>query len=575
MFLQDLFIDPTFLPGGDNCNFTSQDDFCSKNAYGFIQVLLLLFFYAFVLFWASNLISEGSELLLLIPSLKGIVGSVVLPILGAVPDGAIVLFSGLGPNAQQQVAVGVGALAGSTIMLLTLPWFLSILGGRVDIQNGVPQYKKPHNAGTDWTKLSIKGVAGLTKTGVSIGNDTKTMAKIMFLTSLAYFIIQGPAFRYEKTDNPDPEHEAKVEHNFALSGFVVTMVFFVAYLVYQVKFANTEKVLEQATRKALGQHLVDLAGAFSAELQKMHPTEASALISKPPQRLRDYLHSVFTKFDVDGSKTIDALELAALMRDLNANVSKAQLKELMAEMDTDNSGEIDFDEFVTAVVRYMVNVVHEGDDKVRASGNLQEVAAYADVEPLGRGGTFSDEAPDSDEEEEEDVPEDLQHLDPKAQQRAVLLRSCWMMLLGTVTVLLFSDPMCDVLDNLGTRMKIPSFYVAFVLAPLASNASELIAAYNYAKKKTSKTIAISLATLEGAAIMNNTFCLGIFLILCYLKKLAWEFSAETISILFIEVVMAIYAHKRYHSLLDGILILAMFPASIVLVAILENVAGIN
>ena len=33
----------------------------------------------------------------------GVVGSVVLPILGAVPDGAIVLFSGLGDNAQEQV----------------------------------------------------------------------------------------------------------------------------------------------------------------------------------------------------------------------------------------------------------------------------------------------------------------------------------------------------------------------------------------------------------------------------------------------------------------------------------------
>jgi len=43
---------------------------------------------------------------MLIPSLKGIVGPVVLPILGAVPDGAIVIFSGLGPiaDAQEQVA---------------------------------------------------------------------------------------------------------------------------------------------------------------------------------------------------------------------------------------------------------------------------------------------------------------------------------------------------------------------------------------------------------------------------------------------------------------------------------------
>merc|ERR1719163_2661765 len=98
--------------------------------------------YAYVLFVASDLISDGSELLLLVPSVAGLVGSVVLPVLGAVPDGMMVLFSGLGPDAQEQVAVGVGALAGSTIMLLTIPWFLAILGGRVTIKGGQCTYKK-------------------------------------------------------------------------------------------------------------------------------------------------------------------------------------------------------------------------------------------------------------------------------------------------------------------------------------------------------------------------------------------------------------------------------------------------
>jgi Ca2+/Na+ antiporter len=61
------------------------------------------------------------------------VGSVVLPVLGAVPDGAIVLFSGMGKDADKKLSVGVGALAGSTIMLLTIPWFLASLAGRVDL----------------------------------------------------------------------------------------------------------------------------------------------------------------------------------------------------------------------------------------------------------------------------------------------------------------------------------------------------------------------------------------------------------------------------------------------------------
>ncbi len=71
--------------------------------------------YGYMLSYGSNMISDGSELLLLVPSLAGIVGSIVLPVLGAVPDGAIVLFSGLGPDAQQQLSVGVGALAGALV----------------------------------------------------------------------------------------------------------------------------------------------------------------------------------------------------------------------------------------------------------------------------------------------------------------------------------------------------------------------------------------------------------------------------------------------------------------------------
>ena len=54
------------------------------------------------------MISDGAELLMLTPYSK-LVGSCILPVLGAVPDGAIVLFSGIGSDAQTSLDVGVGA----------------------------------------------------------------------------------------------------------------------------------------------------------------------------------------------------------------------------------------------------------------------------------------------------------------------------------------------------------------------------------------------------------------------------------------------------------------------------------
>jgi hypothetical protein len=81
----EYFVDVTTLP---------------DNTQGFVQLLFLGGTYGYILCFASNLISDGSELLLLVPSMAGLIGSVVLPVLGAVPDGCMVLFSGLGPGAQ-------------------------------------------------------------------------------------------------------------------------------------------------------------------------------------------------------------------------------------------------------------------------------------------------------------------------------------------------------------------------------------------------------------------------------------------------------------------------------------------
>jgi len=185
------------------------------------------------------------------------------------------------------------------------------------------------------------------------------------------------------------------------------------------------------------------------------------------------------------------------------------------------------------------------------------------------------EEDDEEEEEEEDIPEDLAHLPPDQQKRRILLRAFWMMGLGTLIVLIFSDPMVDVLSAIGDHLDIKPFYIAFVLAPIASNASELIASINYATKRTKKTITISLAALEGAACMNNTFCLGIFLALIFLRNLKWAFSAETIAILFVEVVLFAFTFKKTYRIFDAILILLIYPLSLGVVVFFENVVGLN
>ncbi|CAE7511157.1 NCL2 [Symbiodinium microadriaticum] len=168
------------------------------------------------------------------------------------------------------------------------------------------------------------------------------------------------------------------------------------------------------------------------------------------------------------------------------------------------------------------------------------------------------------------MPEDLLDLSPADQQRRLKMRALYFLALGTGLVLLFSDPMVDVLSEIGERTGVGSFSVSFVLAPLASNASELVASYKYALKKSRSSIAISLATLEGAACMNNTFGLGIFMALIYSQSLAWEYLAETLAILFVQICVGVMTMKKTHTMLDGLLILSLYPISLLMVNILEK-----
>ena len=75
---------------------------------GDVQLAILFIIYGSILFVGCKQISDGSQLLMLTPW-ASLVGNTVLPVISAVPDGAFVLFSGFGPDAQKYLAVGIGA----------------------------------------------------------------------------------------------------------------------------------------------------------------------------------------------------------------------------------------------------------------------------------------------------------------------------------------------------------------------------------------------------------------------------------------------------------------------------------
>ena len=528
---------------------------------------------------ASNLIAGGSELLLLIKRLRNVVGSVVLPVLGAVPDGAIVLFSGLRENAQEEVAIGVGALAGSTIFLLTIPWFFAILAGRVNIRaDGRSTYMyKP--------RLWPHGFISLKRTGVEPKGHVREAGRYMLITCVSYLVIQGMALKagnyFSATQTPETTAKtAMQEHGAAMVVLFVCVALFAFYIWTQFtetpeKDEYRDSVVERVIVQTIGDKAISLSGAFDEVGQLVLANERTSLVNDQQQkRLKNVLKTFFKEYDRDESGYIDEAELSHLMADLGERLNKNDLKNLREWIDYNDDGKISLTEFMYAIPRF---IKHRVTQAPLSPPPLQPIVSLEEggrTHPMLTTSTRGP-TPVEDSDEEEPVPEDLRCDDPDAERLRILMRSFRMMIFGTILVLIFSDPTVAVMQDIAERVGISGFYVSFLVAPLASNLSEVVAAYSYAQKKTRRTITVSFSTLLGAAILNNTFVLGIFMLLIVAKGLAWQFTAETVAILLVELVLGVMSQKRIHTLRDGLVILALFPLSLLVVFVLESVLGLD
>jgi len=67
----------------------------------------------------------------------------------------------------------------------------------------------------------------------------------------------------------------------------------------------------------------------------------------------------FSLFDKDGNGAFSANDLGAVMRSLGRNPSEVELQEMIAEIDFDGNGVVDFSEFLTI----MANKMRDGDSE--------------------------------------------------------------------------------------------------------------------------------------------------------------------------------------------------------------------
>ncbi|BAT92630.1 hypothetical protein LR48_Vigan05g063700 [Vigna angularis] len=515
-----------------------------EQTYGFLPCtttvignLFLIIVYGFLMFKAATFLSGGSELLLEILG-PGIVGGLFLPILGALPDAMLILVSGLSGSketAQSQVSVGMGLLAGSTVLLLTIIWGTCVIVGKCDIENSIA--------------IDSRDTRGFNLTGSGVSTDiwTSYAARIMVISVLPFLIVQLPQIL----------NSTSGRHLAVLIALIVSLCLLAAYCLYQIFQPWIQKrKLEYIKHK----HVIL---GFLRHLKKR---ALGRLLKDNGEPDKEVIEKLFRTIDEDQDGSLTHSELKALVvgiqfEEIDLDHDDA-VKRIMNDFDTSGNELVDEVEFVNGVSRWLQRAqrarVASGDAGPHTMKFLSdfhtETKREHDLLDVG----------DQSNEEAEGIE----------NAKWTSIKAVLLLLLGTIIAAAFADPLVDVVDNFSEATSIPAFFISFIALPLATNSSEAVSAIIFASRDKRQTASLTFSELYGAVTMNNVLCLSVFLALVYARGLTWDFSSEVLVILVVCLVVGVFASFRtVFPLWTSILAILLYPFSLALVYVLDYVFG--
>ncbi|KAL5212000.1 hypothetical protein ABZP36_022847 [Zizania latifolia] len=505
-------------------------------SYGFLPCtttaggnLFLVLAYGFLMFKAATYLSSGSEMLLQILG-PGIVGGLFLPILGALPDAMLILFSGLSGTrevAQSQILIGMGLLSGSTVMLLTLLWGSCVIVGKCDLSE--------NSTTIDSQDTQVFSLFG---SGVSTDVYTSYAARIMAISVLPFIIVQIP-----QTFKLHSGHRITV-----LLGFIVAALLLLSYCLYQIFQPWIQRRrLEYSRRKHVMSGLLRHA--------QMHVF--GRLLDDNGRPNVPVIEKLFHKIDLDNDGRIEQGELQAFIVGINFEDidwdSNLAANQVMNDFDTSQNNSIEKDEFVNGMLRWL----GEAKRSVVASGAYSKKFLHDFHE---RTRDEHNLLLDKDEEDGEAV----------GNPSWICIKAILLLLLGAAMAAAFADPLVDAVHNFSNATHIPSFFISFIAMPLATNSSEAVSAIIFASRKKKRTLSLTFSEVYGGVTMNNTLCLAVFLALVYLRGLTWDFSSEVLVILLVCIIMGLFTSFRTKfRLWTCFVAFLLYPLSLIIVYILD------
>ncbi|KAF7140596.1 hypothetical protein RHSIM_Rhsim06G0204300 [Rhododendron simsii] len=637
---------------------------CSYTATGH---LFLIVVYEYLLFHGESYVASGGERIFKILG-PGIFGASAFQVIGSLPEALILLASGLlnsKETAQEYVYTGVGLLAGSTILLLTVLWGTCVIVASTNFsndQNSDPSVNSSPGHNPFWRFLSF-----LTDYGITADVETSYMARIMLISVIPLIIIQIPTVFHFSSSG---------ERIIIIITLVISVSFLLWYFLYQVFQPWIQKRRLEFVKH---EHLVvDI-------LRHVQKHALGRLLTADGAPNVTAIRRLFEEVDQDGDKILSLTELRKLFHGIkyerwHAHKDRA-VDEVMKEFDTSGDKKITMDEFVIGITKWLEEMKLSAEKQYHSVKSLKEL--YEILQPLiqkkkkeheelisevlrhvqssaigslymenGRPNIpiirrlfegidldkdncisqselrqlvgdikFRNVPLDSDEvvdklmeeldisgdqmiNEEEFVTGVSKWLDTSKNQAPnpasteapdetyqkkweetdllvegktvdrylwAWMKAIMLLVAGIAILAVLAEPLIESVQSFSQSATLPSFFVSFILVPLATNARGAIAAITAARRKKPRTTSLTFSEICGGVFMNNVLGLTVLLSLVYFRGLLWEFSAEVLIVLIVCAIMGVAASfSSTFPIWTSLVAYLLYPLSLILVYVLDK-----
>ncbi|KAA8519701.1 hypothetical protein F0562_013854 [Nyssa sinensis] len=405
--------------------------------YGFLPCttdlwgqLFLIVVYEYLLSLGGQYVAAGSDLFFQMTG-PGVLGAGVFHILSTIPLVVLLIASGLSASSE---AAAEQAAMGVSVLAGSAVMLVTLIWGSC-VALGSYDLSGTSNSSNSKNKQSFS----LTGSGVTTDVETSHTAKIMLLSMVPLVILQLP-----KILNSTSATRVTV-----LVSLLVTLSFALAYSIYQIFQPWIQnRRFEYMMNKFVKDKLV---GLFSSNGGPNMPL----------------IQEIFHAIDQNKSGQISKAELRVLilgiqLQDHVGMNMEEFVESIMGIFDTTGNDLINQEEFETGILKYISDAnqsVDNQDNHRKARAEQQKTVAQSSAR--GSWGNY--------------------------------FKAAFQLLLGTAILALLAQPLVIAVIDFSSSANISSFYIAYVVIPLALNYGTALSAFTSARQKTQTAISLTLS----------------------------------------------------------------------------------